>query len=147
MTAPKEHKSLLHADGFEDAFLGVCYRFGQPPIVTYDYGKCIDILCADMSREEAHEYFEFNVIGAWVGETTPAFVRCCAVNDAEILAAEGPAGSSDDVLTMTAEEASTIRPGKTALREPATSTYTDDAGTKYKLIVNSRGMLTRVRIR
>ena len=28
-----------------------------------------------MSEDEAAEYFEFNVVGAWVGESTPVFVR------------------------------------------------------------------------
>jgi len=27
-----------------------------------------------MSHEDAHEYFEFNVVGAWVGPNTPLFV-------------------------------------------------------------------------
>jgi hypothetical protein len=27
-----------------------------------------------MTNEEAEEYFEFNVQGAWMGETTPAFI-------------------------------------------------------------------------
>ena len=28
-----------------------------------------------MSDEEAMEYFDFNVIGAWVGEHTPVFLE------------------------------------------------------------------------
>ena len=28
-----------------------------------------------MTREEAIEWMEFNVVGAWVGETTPIFVH------------------------------------------------------------------------
>jgi hypothetical protein len=28
----------------------------------------------DCSEEEAMEFFEFNVVGAWVGEHTPIFV-------------------------------------------------------------------------
>ena len=27
-----------------------------------------------MTQEEANEFFEFNVVGAWVGEQTPIFV-------------------------------------------------------------------------
>lgn len=66
----------LLADGFEDAFVGICHRFGQDPLATYDYGKCIDILQKQgCSYEEAVEYFEFNVIGAWMGEGTPVFVH------------------------------------------------------------------------
>jgi hypothetical protein len=29
----------------------------------------------DMSNEEAEEYFEYNVLGSWVGESTPVFVE------------------------------------------------------------------------
>ena len=35
----------------------------------------IDILAESMDYEEAVEYFEYNVIGAYVGEQTPIFLR------------------------------------------------------------------------
>ena len=60
---------------FEPAILGIAHRFGMQPIVTYDYRKVIDIFAEDMSHEEAQEYFDFNVIGAWVGEGTPIFIE------------------------------------------------------------------------
>jgi len=64
----------LVADGFDEALLGVCHRFGQEPVAAYDYEKCISVLMKDMTRDEAEEYFQFNVIGAWVGEYTPVFI-------------------------------------------------------------------------
>lgn len=65
----------LLADGFDDAILGVAERCGQPTLVAYDRSRCIDILVAQgMDREEAEEFFEFNVAGAWVGEQTPVWV-------------------------------------------------------------------------
>ena len=69
-------KDMLLADGFEKAFIGVGERCGQPDLAVYDRGKCLEILQADqnMSYEEAEEFFEFNVLGAWVGEQTPMFV-------------------------------------------------------------------------
>ena len=60
---------------FEPAILGIAHRFGMQPVVTYDYRKVIDIFAEDMSHEEAQEYFDFNVIGAWVGEGTPIFIE------------------------------------------------------------------------
>jgi hypothetical protein len=30
----------------------------------------------DMDEEEAEEYFQFNVEGAWVGKNTPIFLEC-----------------------------------------------------------------------
>jgi hypothetical protein len=65
----------LLADGFEDALIGYVERFGMPPIALYDRKKCIEILMKrdGMSHDEAGEFFEFNTIGAWMGENTPAF--------------------------------------------------------------------------
>ena len=63
----------LLADGFSEALIGMGTRFTYD-VAVYDYAKCIEILERDMSRENAEEYFEFNVIGAYVGEHTPVFV-------------------------------------------------------------------------
>ena len=70
-----DHPELLFADGFEAALMGYMVRFGAPPVALYDRHKCIDILIErdGMSPEEAEEHFEYNVIGGWVGEYTPAF--------------------------------------------------------------------------
>jgi hypothetical protein len=71
-----DDEEITLADGFEDAFLGVARQFGKP-FAIYDREKCIDILVNrdGMSPEEAEEYFQFNVEGAWVGENTPAFLE------------------------------------------------------------------------
>lgn len=64
-------------DEFEAAIIGLGYRAGgMIAVVAYDYDKCIDILSNQgMSEEEAIEYFEFNTLGAWVGENTPIFIQ------------------------------------------------------------------------
>jgi hypothetical protein len=67
-------EDVLYADGFEEAFIGYSWRFNDGPLATYDRDKCIEILMRDMDHDEAVEYFEFNVVGAWVGEWTPVFV-------------------------------------------------------------------------
>jgi len=69
-------EGLLMADGFEDAFVGVGRQFTKP-VAVYDREKCIDILITrdSMDFEEAEEYFEFNVQGAYVGEDTPIFME------------------------------------------------------------------------
>ena len=65
----------LTADGFDDAIIGIAYRFNQT-FVAYDYDMCIEILMRDeMTWEEASEYLEFNTIGAWVGDGTPVYVK------------------------------------------------------------------------
>ena len=74
-----EDETIMLADGFEDAFIGVGRQFNQP-FAIYDRGFCIDILMEDMSNEEAEEYFEYNVQGAYVGESTPVFVETLKFN-------------------------------------------------------------------
>jgi len=65
---------IILADGFEDAFLGFAEQFSSGPVAVYDRAKCIEVLVKqDMTHEEAEEYFEFNVAGAYVGERTPLF--------------------------------------------------------------------------
>ena len=65
----------LLADGFEDALVGYGYQFNYP-IAVYSRKKCIEILMDDgiIEYEEATEYFDFNVAGAYVGESTPVFL-------------------------------------------------------------------------
>ena len=65
---------ILLADGFEEAFLVVATQFNKP-VAVYSRQKCIEILMKDMSEDDAHEYFEFNVTGAYVGESTPMFLE------------------------------------------------------------------------
>jgi|TARA_R110000787_G_scaffold1871_2_gene7899 hypothetical protein len=73
---------MLLADGFEECLVGVGSRCGQPDIAVYDQEKCIQVLMSQgMGHEEALEYFDFNVLGAWVGEETPIFVSEIELDD------------------------------------------------------------------
>ena len=66
------------AVGFEEAFLGEALRYGfNDPVAAYDYDRCLEILTTrdGMSRAEAVEFFEYNTLGAWVGEQTPVFIE------------------------------------------------------------------------
>ena len=76
MKISEEYPDLLKADGFDDAIIGVVERIGIQAI-CYDQEKVIDILIErdGMDYEEAIEYFEFNIAGAWVGESTPFFLQ------------------------------------------------------------------------
>ena len=70
-----EENEMLTMDGYDDCIVGVVERFGQPPLVCYDRDKVIEShMKDDMSYEEAEEFFEFNQIGAWLGEGTPCFI-------------------------------------------------------------------------
>ena len=63
----------LLADGFSEALIGMGTRFTYD-VAVYDYTKCIEILSRNMPQEDAIEYFDFNVSGAYVGEHTPVFI-------------------------------------------------------------------------
>jgi hypothetical protein len=74
--SPDEGEEILLADGLEKAFLGVGGVFNGPLIAVYDQEAILRLyLDRDgMTPEEASEFFEFNVLGAYVGARTPMFI-------------------------------------------------------------------------
>jgi hypothetical protein len=75
--------TALLADGFEDALIGYGTRFSYD-VAVYSTAKCLEILMKrdGMTDEEALEYFEFNVTGAYVGENTPVFLEDLEMSEA-----------------------------------------------------------------
>lgn len=63
-----EDELFLKADGFDEAVIGLDTSSMR---LIYSISKCIEILERDMSREDAIEYFHFNVKDSWVGDKTP----------------------------------------------------------------------------
>ena len=79
----KQHPNLLLADGFDKAFVGIISKRGTE-IAVYDEEKCIEVLKKDMTEAEAEEYFEYNVLAAYVSEFQPVYIsknsdsyECC----------------------------------------------------------------------
>ena len=64
---------ILYCDGLQEALVGTGTRFTHS-VAVYDKQKVLEILQKDMTREEAEEYFDFNIAGAYVGESTPIFL-------------------------------------------------------------------------
>ena len=64
-------------DGFDDCVVGVGRRCSQPMLLVYDVNKMIQQMMEQdgMTEEEAWEFYEFNQVGAWVGELTPIFLE------------------------------------------------------------------------
>ena len=63
-TFGEEAEGIMFADGFDCAVVGV--------------GRTFDgLLCAvyDVDHDEAHEYFDYNIAGSYVGEQTPIFMH------------------------------------------------------------------------
>lgn len=87
----EEFVFLEPASTFDAALVGVTLaQPGRPSVLVYDAEKCVDQIEREMdeaefgfaptggeedSRERAEEYFEFNTVGAWMGERTPVFLR------------------------------------------------------------------------
>ena len=64
-----QDEEILKADGFDDAVIGIDTDSMR---LIYSVQKCIEVLKKHgMDEMEAVEYFEFNVLGAYVGEKTP----------------------------------------------------------------------------
>lgn len=66
----------LLCDGFDEAIIGMAERINLNPIVAYSVDKIIDIMIErdGMTYEEAMEYYEYNILGSWMGDNTPIFI-------------------------------------------------------------------------
>ena len=78
----------LKVDDFDDCIIGIVERFGMEPLILYDKQKMVDKLAnqylndsmkendglwASEALQMAEEYFDYNIIGAWMGRGTPCF--------------------------------------------------------------------------
>ena len=68
---------FLSEEEFDEAIIGVSERIGDEPVVAYDTTKIVEILSRSMTVDEAYEYFEYNILGAYLGEKTPVYITRC----------------------------------------------------------------------
>jgi hypothetical protein len=72
----EEAETIMFADGFDDAIVGVGNSFAGKLCAIYDTDKIVKICMKDgMEYDEALEYFDFNIAGSYVGEQTPIFMH------------------------------------------------------------------------
>ncbi len=65
---------IIFLEGFDLALIGHVERAVGVTVALYDKDKCVEILMGSgLSYIEALEYFDFNILGAYIGEYTPAF--------------------------------------------------------------------------
>lgn len=65
--------TFLVADGFDDAIIGIDEENFR---IVYDIDQVITVLMRDdMSMDEAYEFYYYNIVGSYVGENTPIFIR------------------------------------------------------------------------
>ena len=81
---------MLKADGFDDCILGVAETWdGNERVhrIVYDGLLMINVLMkGGMTHEEAVEYFEFNIDGAYLGKETPIYMFRCDLEMIEEMA-------------------------------------------------------------
>jgi hypothetical protein len=63
-------------DGLEDAIIGVVEEFGNGHRILYSKDKILDILMKrdGMTRSEAEEFYDYNILGLYAGEQNPIFL-------------------------------------------------------------------------
>jgi len=59
---------------YDQAIIGVMERAGGSPVIAYDTQKILDILERSMPMEDAQEFFEYNILGAYMGDRTPVYI-------------------------------------------------------------------------
>jgi len=59
---------------FDKAIIGVVERINLY-VLCYDMAQILLILQEEMSDEEALEYFDFNILGSWMGDHTPVYLK------------------------------------------------------------------------
>ena len=71
-----DEPEMLFADGYDKAIAGVVWD-GKRTRVVYKTEKILKILMDrdKMSYDEAAEYFDFNVAGAYMGVYTPLYME------------------------------------------------------------------------
>lgn len=69
------NSAMLFMDGLDSALVGFKIQKDHEMTSVYDQNKCIDALMEqDMEYEDAMEYFDYNILGAYVGIHTPAIL-------------------------------------------------------------------------
>jgi len=64
------------AESYDKCVIGIASRIGMEDCVAYDITKVIDELMSQgMDREDAQDFFAFNMAGAYVGTRTPIFIE------------------------------------------------------------------------
>ena len=63
-------------DQYDAAIVAVGWRGpADGPVAVYDMDRVLAILAQDLGEDGAEEWFEYNVVGSWVGPATPIFIR------------------------------------------------------------------------
>ena len=68
-------EALLLPEEFDDALMGYTDQ-DETKVAIYSAEKVVEALQQDgISLEDAYEYYEFNIAGAYMGRNTPLFLH------------------------------------------------------------------------
>jgi hypothetical protein len=59
---------------YDEAIIGVVEKAGGESVIAYDTQIILSILERSMPIEEAQEFFEYNILGAYMGDKTPVYI-------------------------------------------------------------------------
>jgi hypothetical protein len=67
---------VLNPEYFDEAIVGVVNRINTVA-VCYSEAKIIEILMKEdgMDYDKAIEYYQYNILGSWVGEHSPVYLE------------------------------------------------------------------------
>lgn len=70
-----EQNTIIY-DNLDNALIGIGNQHTKPPIAIYSLRLIIETLINDgLTYEEAIEYTDYNITGAWLGEQTPLIIN------------------------------------------------------------------------
>ena len=70
-----ENENAVTLTGYDDAIIGMAYSYGKNPVVLYSIEKVLEKLMEDgMERDEAFEFFDYNILGSYISENNPIFM-------------------------------------------------------------------------
>jgi hypothetical protein len=66
-------EEVLLFDGMDDALIGWASPMNSPTVAVYDYNLLVEVVMHrdGLAEDEAVEYVDFNVVGAYMGPSTP----------------------------------------------------------------------------
>jgi hypothetical protein len=65
-------ETFLIVSDMDEAIIGVDINTFR---LVYSVEKIYEVLMKSMSREDAIDYFDYNIVGAYMGDMTPIFVN------------------------------------------------------------------------
>ena len=91
--------SPIKADGFDDCIIGVTTNRNSLDVLCYSSQKIVTKLMTrdGMNYDEAVEFFEYNIQGAYVGPRTPIYIHELS-EEGPLTVAKAPSATTDKGL-------------------------------------------------